>query len=53
MERATCMWLAIALLLTRGGVAYHGIVLSRSATPVRALRRRYRVTSRSQERVLV
>ncbi len=40
-ERATCAWLAAAQKL-RGGTTYNGGTISRSATPARELRRRYR-----------
>lgn len=53
IERATCIWLALALRLARGGMPYRGIILPRSATPVRELRRRHRAASQPKEGVLV
>jgi hypothetical protein len=47
LERATCVWLAVALRLARGGVPYRGIVLARSATPIGELRRQYQSPPRS------
>lgn len=41
LERATCVWLALGLRVTRGGMPYRGSILLRSATPARELRRRH------------
>jgi hypothetical protein len=49
LERAVCIWLAVGLRLTRGGVLYRGIVLSRAATSVRELRRRHGSPSRQTQ----
>jgi Glycosyl transferase family 21 len=49
LERAVCIWLAVGLRLTRGGVLYRGMVLSRAATSVRELRRRHGSPSRQTQ----
>lgn len=41
MERAICIWLALAMRVFQGGVPYHGTILSRAATAERVLRQRY------------
>ena len=41
MERAICIWLALGMRVFRGGVPYHGSILSRAATSERVLRQRY------------
>jgi hypothetical protein len=45
-ERATCSWMALAMRLVRGGAIYHGTVISRPATPMRELRRRFGQSTR-------
>jgi len=41
-ERAICAWLAVGQRLLRGGTAYRGGVIKRTATPAAVLERRYR-----------
>ena len=41
MERAVCIWLAVASRLVYGGVRYRGVVLHHAATPMRELRARF------------
>jgi hypothetical protein len=41
LERGICSWLAAGARVLRGGVPYAGRIVSRAATPMRILRRRY------------
>jgi hypothetical protein len=41
MERAVCVWLAVAARVTLGGIPYRGMVLRHAATPMRVLRARH------------
>jgi hypothetical protein len=40
LERATCVWIAVALRVLRGGCRYRDARIRRAATPMRELRRR-------------
>jgi len=40
-ERAVCTWLALGTRLCAGGIAYHGSVITRAATPMKELRQRH------------
>ena len=40
-ERAVCIWLAVGARVFLGGIPYRDSVLTRAATPMRALRRRH------------
>ncbi len=40
-ERAVCTWFALGVHLCRGGIAYHGSVIRRAATPMKELRQRH------------
>jgi Glycosyltransferase like family 2 len=40
LERAICVWIAVASRWVRGGCAYRGRIIRRAATPMRRLRRR-------------
>ncbi len=41
IERAICIWLAVASRIVYGGIRYRGVVLRRAATPLRELRQRH------------
>jgi uncharacterized membrane protein YqjE len=41
LERALCIWLAVASRIVHGGVRYRGVVLHHAATPARVLRARF------------
>lgn len=41
LERAVCIWLAVASRVVYGGVRYRGVVLRHAATPMRELRARF------------
>jgi hypothetical protein len=41
IERAICIWLAVASRVVYGGIRYRGVVLRRAATPLRELRERH------------
>jgi len=42
LERAVCVWIAVAARVVVGGIHYHGRVVSKSATPYRTLIARHR-----------
>jgi len=40
-ERAVCIWFALGVRLCTGGIAYHGSVITRAATPMKELCQRH------------
>lgn len=49
LERAACSWLAVAGRLRNGGVRYGDVVLSRAATPLPILKKRFRERHRRRD----
>ena len=48
LERGVCSWLALRSLLVRRGIPYGGVVVPRSASSMRRLRRRFAVRDRER-----
>ena len=40
-ERAICTWFALYMCLSKGGIPYHGSIITRAATPMKELRQRH------------